>query len=356
VSAREAPRKGRGATSNRSGRYESLSRDAIDDGWGSLDEPLPRLATTLEVERSQSVLSFNRSPDVPFDRSVNPYRGCEHGCIYCYARPTHAWLGLSPGLDFETRLFHKPDAAEVLCRELAAPGYRCAPICLGANTDPYQPVERRAGTTRAILEVLLACAHPLRIVTKSALVERDLDLLTELASRRLCSVSISLTTLTPALARVMEPRASAPARRLAAIERLAAAGVPVQVLVAPVIPFVNDDEMESILEQAHAAGAWSADYVLIRLPLEIRELFQEWLRAHFPERAERVMNRIRDCRGGRDYDGTFDRRMRGTGVFAELLARRFAGVCRRLGLVGDAVLDCSRFAPPELPGQQLRLL
>ena len=350
------PRRGRGAASNHSGRYESLSREAFDDGWGSADEAPAPLRTRVQVDTSRQVITYNRSPDVPFDRSINPYRGCEHGCVYCYARPTHAYLGLSPGLDFESRLFHKPDAPGQLAREMAAPGYRPAPICLGANTDPYQPVERRLRTTRAILERLHACNHPVRIVSKAALLERDLDLLEDMAARRLVSVSISVTSLDRELSRRLEPRAAAPERRLKTIGRLARAGIPVRLLLAPLIPVLNDPQMETIMARAREAGATSAGYVLLRLPLEIRDLFVDWLQDHYPLKREHVMARIRDSRSGRDYDAGFGKRMRGTGLFADLIARRFALAAARLDYRDEPELDCSRFRPPELPGQQLSLL
>jgi len=350
------PRKGRGAASNASGRFESQQREAVDDGWGTLDEPAPPLRTRVEVDSARSVISYNSSPDVPFDRSINPYRGCEHGCVYCYARPTHAYLGLSPGLDFESRLFHKPDAAQQLERELAAPRYRPQPICLGANTDPYQPVERGLRVTRRILEVLHRCDHPLRIVSKGALIERDLDLLADMATRNLVCVSVSVTSLDRQLSRRLEPRAAAPERRIQAIRRLAQAGVPVRVLIAPIIPALNDEHLEAIMQQAREAGASGAGYVLLRLPLEIRDLFVEWLQTHYPLRAEHVMARVRDSRGGKDYDATFGARMKGTGLFAELLAQRFRLAAKRLDFAPEPELDCTLFRPPQLPGQQLSLL
>ena len=348
-------RKGRGATSNESGRYESLSREAFDDGWGTLDGDPPRLNTTLEADRSRTVISYNQSPDLPFDRSINPYRGCEHGCIYCYARPSHAWLGLSPGLDFESRIFYKPDAAERLRSELARPGYACEPVALGANTDAYQPAERRLGITRGILEVLEDCHHPVRIVTKSALVERDLDLLVSMAEHRLCTVAVSITTMDHVLARRMEPRASAPKRRLETIERLADAGIPVLVFVAPVIPVLTDGELEDILERAREAGAGDAQYSFIRLPMEVSGLFAEWLEEHYPLKAEHVLSRIRDAHGGRDYVSTFGTRMRGTGPFADLLERRFDLARRRLGFPGIGGLDVTRFCRPVEDRDQLAL-
>ena len=344
---------GRGALSNRSGRYESWSREIVDDGWGSLDESLDTLgsvATSLEVDTSRRVIARNDSPDVPFDRSINPYRGCEHGCIYCYARPTHAWLGLSPGRDFETKLFHKPDAATLLRRELGAPGYRPAPIALGANTDPYQPVERRLRLTRGILELLAECSHPAMIITKSMLIERDADLLAGMAADSLVSVSVSVCTLDDDLARRMEPRAAGPRRRLAAAERLSRRGIPVAVLVAPVIPGLNDHEIEAVLHAARDAGARAAGYVLLRLPLEIAGLFHEWLDAHYPERAGKIRSLVRQTSGGRDYQSGFGTRMRGTGPYADLIARRFKRCRRRLGFTEPPALDTSRFRPPEPRG------
>jgi DNA repair photolyase len=349
-------RKGRGAASNRSGRYEPDSREVFDDGWNTIDEPLPPLRTRIEVDTSRTVISYNQSPDVPFDRSINPYRGCEHGCVYCYARPTHAYLGLSPGLDFETRLFQKPDAAQQLAKELAASGYTAKAICLGANTDPYQPIERKLRITRQIIEVLHACDHPLRIITKGALIERDIDLLADMASRKLISVSISVTSLDSQLSRNLEPRATAPHRRLQIIRQLSEAGIPVRMLIAPVIPTLNDAELETLLEHGKQAGASGANYILLRLPLEIRDLFVEWLDNHYPLKAEHVMARIRDSRGGKDYDSNFEHRMTGTGIYAELIAKRFNLCATRLGLGSEPELDCSRFRPPELAGQQLSLL
>jgi DNA repair photolyase len=360
MSAPAGPRKGRGAASNASGRFEAQHREAVDDGWGTQDEPPMPLRTRMEVDHARSVISYNASPDVPFDRSINPYRGCEHGCVYCYARPTHAYLGLSPGLDFESRLFHKPDAPEQLARELAAPRYRAQPICLGANTDPYQPVERGLRLTRRIVEVLHGCDHPLRIVTKGALIERDLDLLADMATRNLVSVAVSVTSLDRQLSRRLEPRAAAPERRLETIARLAQAGIPVRVLIAPVIPALNDEHLESIMQRAREAGAGGAGYVLLRLPLEIRDLFVEWLDTHYPLRKEHVMARVRDSRGGKDYDAAFGTRMKGTGLFAELLAKRFRLAAKRLGFAPEPELDCSRFrapVPPRDPSdRQLSLL
>ena len=347
--------KGRGATGNASGRFESLARRPVDDGWELEDDERPPLRTTLGIDHSRSVLSFNQSPDLPFDRSVNPYRGCEHGCIYCYARPTHAYLGLSAGLDFESRLFYKPDAAEVLRRELARRRYRCAPIMLGANTDAYQPVERKLGITREILEVLSECEHPLRIITKSALVERDLDILAPMAERGLAAVAVSITTFDRDIARVMEPRASAPERRLRTVRRLVEAGVPVEVPVAPVVPVLTDGELETILARVREAGATDAWYTLVRLPREVAALFADWLGEHFPLKAEHVLNRIRDCRGGREYESGFGTRMRGRGAFADLLERRFQLAYRRLGFPGNPALDVARFRAPRAETPQLAL-
>ena len=355
---RDRGRKGRGAVSNRSGRYERHARVAVDDGWTrpEPDEP-PPLRTTLGVDSSRTILSRNGSPDIPFDRSINPYRGCEHGCIYCFARPTHAYLGLSPGLDFETKLFHKPDAPDLLVRELRARGYRPATIALGANTDPYQPVERDLRLTRRILEVLNAANHPVALVTKSALVLRDLDLLAGMAARNLVHVCVSLTTLDRALARRLEPRAATPPRRLETIRALAQAGVPVAVLASPLIPGLTDHELEAILEAAAEAGASGASYILVRLPQEIAGLFEEWLRTHAPQRADRVLSLIRQCRGGALYRPGFGRRMTGEGPYAALLAKRFHLATARLGLGGRwRELDTTAFRPPPLPGDQLSLL
>ncbi len=347
--------KGRGTGNNRSGRFEPLGRESIDDGWGSLEREENPIKTTLSVDRSRTVISFNKSPDLPFDRSINPYRGCEHGCIYCYARPSHAFLGLSPGLDFESRIFYKADAAACLRSELARPGYRCAPIMLGANTDAYQPAERGLGITRGIVELLARCEHPVRIITKSSLVERDLDLLAPMAARGLCSVAVSITSFDREITRRMEPRTTSPARRLQTVERLARAGIPVEVPVAPVIPVLTDGELESILERAREAGAVDAWYTLIRLPREVAELFKSWLREHFPLKAEHVLHRIQDSRGGKDYDSAFGSRMRGKGTYADLLARRFQLAYRRLAFPGNEDLDVTRFRPPVKNDSQLTL-
>jgi DNA repair photolyase len=338
--------RGRGATFSPDNRYSATSHEALDDGWGILDEPLEPLVTTVTEDTSRTVIAYNDSPDVGFDRSINPYRGCEHGCVYCFARPSHAWLGLSPGLDFESRLFCKPDAPELLKKELGARGYRPAPIAVGINTDGWQPVERKLRITRRVLEVLVACRHPFSIVTKSALIERDLDLLREAAAHNLVSVAVSITTLDRKLARRMEPRAAAPHRRLEVIKNLSSAGVPVGVLVAPLIPVLTDSEMERILETARACGAGAAGYVLLRLPHELKELFTAWLETHHPLKAAHVMNRIRDLRGGKDYDSRFGARMRGTGEYAELIAKRFAIAEKKLGFGDFPPLDTTQFMPP----------
>ncbi|WP_127478761.1 PA0069 family radical SAM protein [Sulfurivermis fontis] len=345
------PPHGRGATGSPDNRYAAHQREWVDDGWGSLTA-LPTLRTELQVDTSRTVITYNDSPDVPFDRSINPYRGCEHGCVYCFARPTHAWLGLSPGLDFESRLFHKPDAPALLRQELAKSGYRCAPIALGINTDAYQPVERELRLTRALIEVLGEHAQPFSVISKSALIERDIDLLAVLAKHRLVHVAISLATLQRSLARRLEPRAAAPQRRLETIRRLHAAGIPVTVLIAPLIPALTDHELEDIMTAAREAGALDCGYVLLRLPLEVDELFQDWLRTHAPLQAERVMNRLRDCRGGRNYDSRFGRRMRGEGEYAELLRRRFRLAYRKLGFMDIPPLDCTQF---RVPGRALQL-
>ncbi|RBI86745.1 radical SAM protein [Rhodosalinus halophilus] len=350
-----ARRRGRGAASARSGRFEP-AREAVDDGWGTQDEPLPPLRTEVTEERVRSAIARNTSPDVPFDRSLNPYRGCEHGCIYCFARPTHAYLGLSPGLDFETRLVARPNIAEVLARELGNRGYRPATIALGTATDPYQPVERERRLTRACLEVLDAAGHPVGIVTKGALVERDIDILAPMAARGILRVGFSVTTLDPDLARRMEPRAPSPARRLAAIRRLSEAGVPVRVMVSPIVPGLTDHEIEAILAEAAAAGAVAASWVMLRLPREVSELWQEWLAEHRPDRAARVMARLREMHGGRDYAPDWGHRMRGEGVHAEMIAQRFAKAARRAGLAEHLPpLRTDAFAPLTAGAAQLRL-
>jgi DNA repair photolyase len=347
----------RGALSQVAGRFESEARDPFDDGWARDDEPLEPLKTVVTVERARSIISRNDSPDIPFEQSINPYRGCEHGCVYCYARPSHAYLELSPGLDFETRLFAKTNAAELLRGELAKPGYRVSPISLGANTDCYQPAERQYGLTRQIVEILAECDHPLTIVTKSALVERDLDLLAPMAKKNLVKVFVSIGTLDPVLARKLEPRAASPQRRLDTVRAISQAGVPCGVMVAALIPALNDKTLEHVLEEAAKAGAQEAAYVILRLPNELKEVFKEWLAAHYPQRAAHVISIVRQMRGGKDNDPRFGERMRGTGNFAELISTRFAIACKRFGLNGHGggrrvpALDCSRFVPPSLSGQ-----
>ncbi len=345
--------KGRGAALNPEGRFERENREAFDDGWAAPPNEAPgRPQTIVTAERVKSIISRNDSPDIPFTCSINPYRGCEHGCIYCYARPSHAYLNLSPGLDFETRLFAKVNAAECLREEFARPGYACSTISIGANTDPYQPVEREWKITRSILEVMAACDHPIGIVTKNALVERDLDILAPMAAKGLAKVYISVTTLDHELARHMEPRASAPARRVEAIRRIAQAGVPVGVMVAPIVPFLTDSATEQILEAAREAGAQSAGYVLMRLPYEVKDLFKDWLMQHYPLKAAHVMSRVHQMRGGRENDPQFGTRMRGSGEFADVLRSRFEKTCRRLGLNEHRrELDTTQFRRPRLDGQ-----
>ncbi|HEY2483207.1 MAG TPA: PA0069 family radical SAM protein [Caulobacteraceae bacterium] len=347
------PARGRGAQSNASGRFEALSHQAFDDGWDDTDPAVASLTTSLTPERARTIIARNQSPDIKFDRSINPYRGCEHGCIYCYARPAHAYVGLSPGLDFESKLFFKPEAARLLTRELSSPSYRVGVIHIGGNTDPYQPVERRLRVTRQILEVLQRAAHPFSIITKSALIMRDSDILGSMGRAHLARVAVSVTTLDRRLARVMEPRAATPERRLAAISTLSAAGAPVSVMFAPVIPGLNDHELETVLERAAQAGAVGGGYVALRLPREIKDLFQEWLEASVPDRAKRVMSLVRQMRGGRDYDPEWGKRMKGEGPLAEMLGRRFAIAKRRFGLDRPTQpLDLSQFRRPGLSGDQ----
>jgi DNA repair photolyase len=349
-------RHGRGAQTNRSGRYEPIAYQPADDGWESLAE-LEALATEVQEVPARRIITRNESPDIGFDRSINPYRGCEHGCIYCFARPTHAFLGLSPGLDFETKLFAKTNAAQALERELADPSYKVETIAIGTNTDPYQPIERRYRIMRRILEVLSATNHPVGIVTKSALVLRDLDILSSMAERGLVKVAISVTTLDRKLARAMEPRASTPDNRLDALKRLANAGVPTAVMVAPVIPGLTDMEMERILERASSIGVAKAGYVLLRLPLEIGDLFTEWLKANCPDRAKRVLSLMRSTRGGKLYDAKWGERMVGDGPYAWMIGRRFELAAERLGFNKESVeLRTDLFTPPAVPGQQLKLL
>jgi DNA repair photolyase len=351
----DAPR-GRGAQSNASGRYESHIREAFDDGWTEGDETPAPLRTVVTPERARTIIARNDSPDVGFDRSINPYRGCEHGCIYCYARPAHAYMGLSPGLDFESRIFFKPEAGRLLTRELARPAYAPGVIHIGGNTDPYQPQERRLRVTRQVIEVLQAHSHPFSIITKSALILRDLDMIGPMGAAGLARAAISVTSLDRRLARAMEPRAATPEKRLAAIRGLAAAGAPVTVMFAPVIPGLNDHELEAVLERAAEAGATGAGYVVLRLPLEIKDLFAEWLAAARPDRAARVMSLVRQMRGGRDYDSDWSKRMKGDGPIAELIAQRFAAARRRFGLDRPhPQLDLTQFRVPAKPGDQLDL-
>ena len=350
-----ARRKRRGSATNRSGRFD-LSRQAVSDGW-EIAEDRPAFRTQISIERPRRLICYNRSPDLPFDRSINPYRGCEHGCIYCFARPTHAYLGLSPGLDFETRLVARPSAAEVLDRELRAPSYRVAPIAIGTNTDPYQPCERDLVIMRGCLEVLARFRHPAMIVTKGTLVERDIDILAAMAADGLVRVGISLTTLDPDLSRRMEPRAPAPARRLATIGALAGAGIPVRLMTSPIIPGLTDTEIEALLEAGARAGATDASWSMLRLPREVAGLWQDWLAEHRPARAGKIMARLREMHGGKAYDPTWEHRLRGQGPHAELIARRFALRAGKLGLARkQGVLRSDLFRAPPRAGEQLRLL
>ncbi|MBM3552664.1 MAG: PA0069 family radical SAM protein [Alphaproteobacteria bacterium] len=347
-------RRGRGTLSKRSGRFEKETREEEDDGWGSL-ESLQALKTNFHVEKPRTIITRNDSPDISFDRSINPYRGCEHGCVYCYARPTHAYMGFSPGLDFETEIFVKEGAAQLLERELSAPGYAPKMIAIGTNTDPYQPAEKTHRIMRSILEVLARANHPVGIVTKSALVLRDLDLLAPMAEKGLAKLAISVTTLDRRLARLMEPRAATPELRLDALEQLSAAGVPTAVMTAPIIPSINDDEIEKILTRAHAAGAREAGYVLLRLPLELSDLFTEWLVANFPDRARRALALMRSTRDGKLYQSSFGTRMKGEGPYAWMIGRRFEVAAARLGFAQKTKLRTDLFEPPRRAAQQLSL-
>ena len=346
------PPRGRGTATNLHNRFAPTVSVAEDDGW--YQEVPPTQGTEVRIETAKTIITRNNSPDLPFDRSINPYRGCEHGCSYCFARPSHAYLGLSPGLDFETRLFAKTNAPELLRLELAKPGHEVSPIALGINTDAYQPIERKLQLTRRIIEVLAETRHPFSLITKNALVVRDLDLLAPLARENLVRVHFSVTSLDNRLSAALEPRASAPHSRLRAIHALREAGVPVGVMVAPVIPWVNDSELEAVLEAVHEAGADSAGYVLLRLPHEVSPLFRDWLQTHVPDRAAHVMSTIQQLRGGKDYDATFGKRMRGEGVYADLLARRFALALKRTGFKPRSTrgLDCSLFVAPRKPSPQ----
>jgi len=340
--------KGRGTDSNVVGRFEKMMRHSEDDGWGNLDEELPPLRTEVGIDSARSIISYNQSPDIPFDRGINSYRGCEHGCVYCYARPSHAYLGLSPGLDFESKLFFKPDAAALLRKELAQPFYRCDTIVLGSNTDSYQPIEREHRITRQILEVLWETRHPTAIITKTAMIERDLDILVPMAQAGLLRAAVSITTLDRTLARTLEPRAAAPQRRMETVSTLAAAGIPTTVMVAPIIPALNDTELETIIEQAELSGAKAVHYVLLRLPLELTELFESWLHQHVPLKANHVMSLIRQSRGGKTYDSAFGQRMKGQGLFADIISQRFKLTIKRQGLNREQTqLDTQQFIPPE---------
>ncbi len=347
--------RGRGAVSNTTGRYEKQGREDFDDGWESLAE-LEAFRTEITIERPKTIITRNDSPDISFDRSINPYRGCEHGCVYCFARPTHAYMGLSPGLDFESRLFVKEGAAALLERELAAPGYQPKTIAIGTNTDPYQPIEREHRVMRSVLEVLERTNHPVGIVTKSALVTRDIDILSRMAAKGLAKVALSVTSLDRKLARTMEPRAATPERRLDAIRQLSEAGIPTAVMVAPIIPAINDPEIEAILTRAWAMGAREAGYVMLRLPLEVEELFGEWLLSHFPDKFRHVMSLVRSTRGGKGYDSTWGKRMTGDGPYAWMAGRRFEIACQKIGYnKGRAKLRTDLFIPPARNGQQLSL-
>lgn len=357
ITADPARLRGRGAVSNASGRYEKESRVLIDDGWNSEEEEDTSLKTEILRDSARTIITRNNSPDISFSQSINPYKGCEHGCIYCFARPTHAYLGFSPGADFESKIFTKPNAAELLRKELASPKYVPQVLAIGTNTDPYQPIEKKLRIMRSILEVLWEFKHPVGIVTKNAGILRDIDILAPMAEAGLAKVALSVTTLDRKLARTMEPRASTPPRRIEAIKALASVGISTAVMFAPVIPALNDEELETVLETAKDAGARSAGYVLLRLPLEIKDLFREWLEANEPGRAKHVMSLIRSMRGGKDYDAQWNTRMRGTGPYAEMIARRFHLAVRRFGLNTDhRPLDTRQFQRPAQPGQQLELL
>lgn len=348
--------RGRGSSMNPTGRFEAFSRTDIDDGWQTIDD-LPPFKTEVLVERARTIITKNTSPDISFDKSINPYRGCEHGCVYCFARPTHAYQGLSAGLDFESKLFAKPDAAKLLEQEITRPGYKVKPIAIGTNTDPYQPIERDWLIMRSILEVLEKYNHPVGIVTKSALVTRDIDILARMAQKGLAKVAISITTLDRTLARTMEPRCSTPSKRLDAIKQLTDAGIPTSVMVAPIIPGLNDHELERILDSAFAAGAREAGYVLLRLPLEVAPVFKEWLLRHYPERYRHVMSLIRSMRGGKDYDADWGKRMRGTGPYAWQISRRVEMACKRLGMNARRLkLNSDLFINPKPAQEQLELL
>jgi DNA repair photolyase len=351
----ESQRRGRGASSNIQGRFETNDRVSYDDGW-DIPEELPQIRTEVRIERPRSVINYVKSPDLPFDRSINPYRGCEHGCIYCFARPSHAYLNLSPGLDFETKLIARPGLGAILDRELRAKSYQVAPIALGTNTDPYQPIEREYKVMREILEVLSAFNHPLTIVTKGTLIERDIDILAPMAAKGLVKVGISVTTLDAELSRKMEPRVPAPKRRLSVIRALSQAGIPVRVMASPMVPGLTDHELEAILEAARDAGATNATWIMLRLPREVAELWRDWLQEHYPDRFNRVMTKVREMHGGQDYSPEWGKRMRGEGVYAELVNRRFKLAVQRLGLNNQTTpLECGLFTPPLRNGDQMSL-
>ena len=346
---------GRAAGSNDAGRFERHTRVAEDDGWAR-DEVLPVLRTQTSIEVPRRVITYNRSPDLPFDRSINPYRGCEHGCVYCFARPSHAYLGLSPGLDFETQLIARPEAPDVLARELRSKRYQVAPIAIGTNTDPYQPIEKTHGIMRECLEVLAAFNHPVAIVTKGSLIERDIDILGDMAGRGLAAVGISVTTLDAKLSRLIEPRAPSPQRRLQVIRKLSEAGIPVRIMASPMIPALTDPELEAILTAGREAGARHASWIMLRLPREVSPLVQDWLATHYPDRAGRIMARLRDMHGGKEYDAGWHKRMRGEGPYAQMVAQRFDLAIKRLGLTRAGVpLRCDLFRPPSEKGDQLSL-
>lgn len=351
--------KNRGAISNPTGRYEDNRREDFDDGWDHVEDEefISTLRTTVLIDSAKTVITRNKSPDLGFEQSINPYRGCEHGCIYCYARPSHGYMNLSSGLDFETKIFYKPDAAKVLETELCKPSYICKTIMFGANTDPYQPLERKLKTSRSILEVLNRFNHPVSVITKNSMIERDIDILSDMAQRNLARVALSITSLSNDLKNIMEPRTSAPKARIAVVRKLAEAGIPVSVMVAPIIPMINDFELEKILEAIKDAGAEHVGYVLIRLPHEVKDLFKEWLEKHFPDRASHVMSIIKQMRGGKEYDATFGKRFRGEGEFANLLETRFTIACKRLGLNQKSypALDKTKFKAPRQFSPQLDL-
>ncbi|MGB7243082.1 MAG: PA0069 family radical SAM protein [Sulfitobacter sp.] len=347
--------KGRAAGSNRTGRFETIRREHVEDGWDR-DEELPPLRTDTAIEVPRRIITYNRSPDLPFDRSINPYRGCEHGCIYCFARPSHAYLGLSPGLDFETRLIARPQAAKCLAQELAAPRYKVAPIAIGTNTDPYQPIEKQHEITRSCLKVMSDAHHPVAIVTKGTLIERDTDILADMARRGLVRVGISVTTMDSQISRLMEPRVPSPARRLQIISRLAEAGIPVRVMASPMIPALTDPELEAILTAGRDAGARSASWIMLRLPRDVSPLVQEWLSTHFPDRAGRILTRLREMHGGQEYDAAWGKRMRGEGPYAEMISQRFKLAVKRLGLRTTLhPMRCDLFQPPPKATAQMSL-